>query len=299
MSDNGVYNLGSTDLYCETFIYDGDEEGWVEQGTRSVVDSIYIRHQDNAGGNIDFEDCTDFRVNTVVIHDYSTTDGNEPQWYIGSRVANTESNGVRFGKVYIRSRGNGLFKFDNGVVNDVEFDEITFVHEHFVTTQEKTLFEHDGNSLKIGKLRGHILNTAGDTGNIFTWVLPTYTADSFIGDWKVTVSDLTTDEVRLIGMAQNKFAIQGIETEVGGGGGDTWRGLNIGHLQSGAGGGKAKIIWANSVPTAGTWQAGDMAFDTVPVVDGNNMTLIGWICTVAGTPGTWVAMYVSTVSPAT
>ncbi len=66
--------------------------------------------------------------------------------------------------------------------------------------------------------------------------------------------------------------------------------LNIGSLA---------IATASSVPTTGTWIAGDRVYNTTPSVDGNNMVLNHWICTVSGTPGTWVAQYISTVSPAT
>ena len=55
----------------------------------------------------------------------------------------------------------------------------------------------------------------------------------------------------------------------------------------------------SAAPTAGTWAVGDVIYNSSPAVDGNNMVLDHWICTVAGTPGTWVAQYVSTVTPAT
>jgi len=54
-----------------------------------------------------------------------------------------------------------------------------------------------------------------------------------------------------------------------------------------------------AAPTAGTWKRGDRVYNTTPSVDGNNMVLDHWVCTVAGSPGTWVAQYLSTVSPAT
>jgi hypothetical protein len=46
-------------------------------------------------------------------------------------------------------------------------------------------------------------------------------------------------------------------------------------------------LWrANAAPTTGTWAVGDTVLDSVPV-SGAQM---GWMCTVAGTPGTWVAL---------
>jgi hypothetical protein len=38
-------------------------------------------------------------------------------------------------------------------------------------------------------------------------------------------------------------------------------------------------------PSTGTWKVGDIAWDTTPSAGGK----IGWVCTVAGSPGTWKA----------
>ena len=61
------------------------------------------------------------------------------------------------------------------------------------------------------------------------------------------------------------------------------------------------VIGSSSrIPTAGAWIAGSILYnDAAAVADANNMVLDHWRCTVSGTPGTWVAQYLSTVSPAT
>jgi len=41
---------------------------------------------------------------------------------------------------------------------------------------------------------------------------------------------------------------------------------------------------ASAAPSTGTWKVGDVVWNTAPAVGGN----LGWICTVAGTPGTWI-----------
>lgn len=38
-----------------------------------------------------------------------------------------------------------------------------------------------------------------------------------------------------------------------------------------------------AAPVAGTWAVGDLVYDSAPAAGGN----LGWVCTVAGTPGTW------------
>lgn len=47
-----------------------------------------------------------------------------------------------------------------------------------------------------------------------------------------------------------------------------------------------KLTNANAAPTTGTWVVGDICYNQTPS-SGNPA---GWMCTVAGTPGTWVAM---------
>lgn len=43
------------------------------------------------------------------------------------------------------------------------------------------------------------------------------------------------------------------------------------------------IQYANAAPTSGTWARGDRVYNTAPSASG----FIGWVCVVAGTPGTW------------
>lgn len=48
-----------------------------------------------------------------------------------------------------------------------------------------------------------------------------------------------------------------------------------------------------AAPTTGTWAKGDVALNSNPVEAGSaasKYVITGWICTVAGTPGTWLPM---------
>lgn len=44
-----------------------------------------------------------------------------------------------------------------------------------------------------------------------------------------------------------------------------------------------KFMTMNSAPSAGAWNKGDIVFNSAPTSGG----FIGWVCTTAGTPGTW------------
>jgi hypothetical protein len=44
-----------------------------------------------------------------------------------------------------------------------------------------------------------------------------------------------------------------------------------------------RIEYGSAAPTTGTWQPGDIVFNAAPSAGGT----VGWVCTAAGTPGTW------------
>jgi hypothetical protein len=52
-----------------------------------------------------------------------------------------------------------------------------------------------------------------------------------------------------------------------------------------------------AAPTAGRWAQGDKCRKTAPVEDGApgaKYVVVGWVCVVSGSPGTWVEMRVLT-----
>jgi hypothetical protein len=46
---------------------------------------------------------------------------------------------------------------------------------------------------------------------------------------------------------------------------------------------KNSVVWSDSAPARGSWQKGDICYNTNPVAGG----YLGWVCVSAGTPGTW------------
>lgn len=45
----------------------------------------------------------------------------------------------------------------------------------------------------------------------------------------------------------------------------------------------ARVLYRSSAPSSGTWAVGDRVYNTAPSASGT----IGWVCTTAGSPGTW------------
>lgn len=55
----------------------------------------------------------------------------------------------------------------------------------------------------------------------------------------------------------------------------------------------AAYNYATAAPTGGTWAVGDKVWNSAPAEAGvvtSKYVLVGWICTVAGAPGTWLEM---------
>lgn len=50
---------------------------------------------------------------------------------------------------------------------------------------------------------------------------------------------------------------------------------------------KQKILHGAPAPSVGTWTVGDVIFNSIPSKTSPTLNCIGWVCTVAGTPGTW------------
>lgn len=49
--------------------------------------------------------------------------------------------------------------------------------------------------------------------------------------------------------------------------------------------GGRRVIWGSAAPTARTWTVADIVLSTALSAGGK----IGWVCTLAGAPGTWKA----------
>lgn len=49
--------------------------------------------------------------------------------------------------------------------------------------------------------------------------------------------------------------------------------------------GRRILLDGTAAPAAGAWKVGDTVYNSAPAAAGS----IGWVCTTAGTPGTWKA----------
>lgn len=62
-----------------------------------------------------------------------------------------------------------------------------------------------------------------------------------------------------------------------------WFTVELGNIQRAIPNYGHAVIFGDAAPTTGTWGRGDIVFDNTPTAG----SFIGWVCTTAGTPGTW------------
>ena len=56
---------------------------------------------------------------------------------------------------------------------------------------------------------------------------------------------------------------------------------------------KGRYMATTAAPTSGTWAKGDVVWNSNPSEAGaaaSKYVITGWVCSVAGTPGTWLQM---------
>lgn len=89
-----------------------------------------------------------------------------------------------------------------------------------------------------------------------------------------TLGTITIDYLDLVGAIGTMFLVGGIAPGTTASGG------------SSIVAGTRRIVYSAAAPTTGAWLQGEIAINTVPA----SGQPIGWGCSVAGTPGTWIAM---------
>lgn len=120
----------------------------------------------------------------------------------------------------------------------------------------------------------------GTTRNVFVDAqgANTHAADTFEIDHTHTVFDAASSYAELVSCGAPLTAIKA---------GSVGRHLDVTALMVGSGGSKSPKVEAHgsAAPVARYWFVGNVMHNTAPAPSG----AMGWVCTVAGTPGTWKA----------
>lgn len=155
------------------------------------------------------------------------------------------------GHIWIDQSGSATYS--------VTFDNCRFTNAGYPNTSAGT--------------RNLVLSTSGDV-NFYNCVIGRTTTDAIanyyieaLGTGDFVLTDNTFTTLAAPAGAGNEIA-----------GSQVWK-------IAGGLGNRYRQYYALAAPTTGTWNVGDRVFNSVPSVGQPK----GWICTVAGTPGTWVS----------
>lgn len=258
-TDNGLYYQGSNNTVDGIYLEDTTDEPVVFQGSNNIVKNMVLN---STGFNsIGFENATNAVLDGLTI--------------IGTPICGSLFRG--------RTGNTASTALICGVVGSV-----TASFGIYAGTEGSNIIDWQNNDITYVKASGYdynyfIRNSAGTTSlnNVFTMsdaAAYTSTGDTFITGFSSNTTDMLTTS--LIQKSGSNFRLEAL---VNGVRFTTFRQNNINVIKSIAYASVPLHFWSANIPTTGTWKVGDTVWNSAPASAG----YIGWVCTVAGTPGTW------------
>lgn len=239
---------GSDHEFCNLFVRDWSTSGTIENVTRLALRNCKFQNNGDA----------------------------EP--IIATRATNTASSDITLdnceGDVLVGL--SGIAHFSTGSVDNFKMlggnYKLTFVDDS--AAGAKIVTHATGNQVTYKDVVVQLEDdkTTPLTGsNIINWDIPTLSVDSL---WDgVRLINNTAGQERIGAILQANLYVRDdgfVRSDLG---------PNLKSLDSAV----KRIVWSDIAPTLGTWAANDRVFHTNPALGDP----AGWVCTTAGTPGTW------------
>jgi hypothetical protein len=281
--DNGLYIIeGSEDVQVGCVIGSNctDELIAMHDATNVCIGQIIAT---NCSRGVAFDDVTAVRVGKI-------------DWYVDdpainsaaplfARSGNVSSTSLEIGELSVRGiwrSGAPIWSIDNGELTSLAIARICgrLTYDDATGTATKTLAFSSATirALSIGELDIAVEDGLGTltSSDVFRFNLPTtLSRPSVINAVRLTALG-GSHLVRVLNVAQDSLKIDGVPTVRGD--------LNPPTIGNTDGGQITRLFGSGAAPTQGTWKRGDVVFNQAPSATG----FIGWVCTTAGTPGTWV-----------
>ncbi|WP_124749249.1 hypothetical protein [Burkholderia stagnalis] len=300
--DNGIYHLAGS-LTVGDLIYRGSEEAAVNEA------SLYIDRVFLSGGitSIGIQNATRTHIGLIQIDGDADVAGGAaagPTGIARLRTGNVNGGDLTIGAIKGRLRPYWLFGLDVGAMGhiDIQNVDLEFLYDAAVMTAGQLyfcrLFGATSYKLRNWNVRIIDINNAAPAG-YFKVDMPTNpTRRSFIEDVRfyiykadgVTPGDPAT-YVRVYGTVASNPSI--VSTR-----GMAWE-YNVGTMREATylGGSLNGDDIASNPPTVGTWPLGKYIANYAPAetgTAGSKYIVRGWVCTAAGTPGTWLPLRAAT-----
>lgn len=274
-TDNGLYQLGG-DLVVGSLIYNGGDEPAVFEGDCTVG---VIRTRGLCSTVVNLQDAGDVHIGLIDIIEDGT---GGPASIVRTRSGNTASGNLQIDAVRGEFTGNSFMAMTTGTVNKCSIHNLTIDWLYVAATAGVLTSWAKFDACKQFDFRNWavaIIDTNDTlTTETFDMVGPTtnLAEKSFWENVHVTIQDADRTTASSATLRGFNLALALVETS-----GVRWQ-ANIGPYAREVGYGNSGT--SNVVPVGGTWRVGEILYDSTPATGGN----VGWICTAAGTPGTWV-----------
>jgi hypothetical protein len=283
LGDNGIYCTGGTTL-INSLSYGGTDEAAVFiGGANASVGTISLTNAANTAIRIQNSGIVD--IGQLLVLNKGVN-----RLFRQTGDSTIVSDTLRIGRIQGEFEGGALFQLTEGVVKNLVIGsmDVTFIYDAALVASTFSWARADiAEGISLGACNITIVdkNNVLTSSNIFELRLRNpILRPSFINAWNVNLvnSDRTTQSA---GTARVNSV------------GDPLLTVRSGFIQSNAGRGylrevtsatPASHLLANFLPTVGTWKRGQILWRVAPSAGPTGSS--GWICTAAGTPGTWKNM---------
>jgi hypothetical protein len=235
----------------------------------------------NGGDNVSGISMKNTTYNAITVCGLYISGSVYPYWYEnGLKVSSCFANGTEL------HTGQSQVSYTN-----CSFKELNWTDQGIIKGVQTTDFD-TGNLLSSGIIRTG--TTVKTNSKVYgrTYTSPKSNIGGFLNGYQFTFGAPTDvygfnagDAYTLTG--QNPGVINSINYETGVINlSDAFSGSNVSANISQVATPFTSVFYSSASPTTGTWAVGDIAWNSAPAVGSPK----GWVCTVAGTPGTWVSM---------
>jgi polygalacturonase len=222
-----------------------------------------------------FENCTNIEIDGMrFVSSREST-------IMKSRTANTTTSGVTLRNLYVKVSGtDDIIGFYNGAVNNVLIQNCIFIptigvgasiNNRFLTLTSTDSFAITDNTFILQETSAGVAAAAEWNTTLVATQYSDFKRNTFI-------NRTTNGRLRILGTENNLISSDGLHNQANITGS---RNPNYGLTTA-----EPRRFFGTAIPSAGTFIRGDLIFTTTPTAGATP----GWICTTAGTPGTWKAM---------
>ena len=222
-----------------------------------------------------FENCTDIAIDGMRFV------SNRESTIIKSRTANTTTSGVTLRNLYVKVSGiDDIIGFYNGTVNNILIQNCIFIptiavganiNNRFLTLTSTDSFAITDNTFILQETSAGVAAAAEWNTTLVATQYSDFKRNTFI-------NRTTNGRLRILGTENNLISSDGLHNQSNITGS---RNPNYGLATA-----EPRRFFGTAIPSAGTFIRGDIILSTAPAAGATP----GWVCTTAGTPGTWKAM---------